>query len=45
MISQGAYVEEKDYTKALELTDKALELSPHYVDALALRSKLKDALK
>ena len=41
----GVYVEEKNYQKALEVTNKALELSPHYVDALALRAKLQEAVK
>ena len=41
----GVYVEEKNYPKALEMVDKALALSPHYADALALRSKLQEAVK
>ena len=41
----GVYVEEKNYHKALEMTDKALALSPHYADALALRTTLQNALK
>ena len=41
----GVYVQEKNYQKALEMTDKALALSPHYADALALRSSLQEALK
>ena len=41
----GVYVEEKNYHKALEVTDKALALSPHYIEALALRAKLQEAVK
>ena len=41
----GVYVEEKNYPKALEMVDKALALSPHYADALALRSKLQEVVK
>jgi Tetratricopeptide repeat len=41
----GVYVEEKNYQKALEVTNKALELSPHYIEALALRAKLQEAVK
>ena len=41
----GVYVEEKNYQKALEVTNKALDLSPHYVEALALRAKLQEAVK
>ncbi len=41
----GVYVEEKNYQKALEMTDKALALSPHYADALALQTTLRNALK
>jgi lysophospholipase L1-like esterase len=41
----GVYVEEKNYQKGLEMTDKALALSPRYADALALRQKLQEALK
>jgi len=41
----GVYVEKADYQKALEMTKKALALSPHYADALALQSKLEETMK
>ena len=41
----GVYVQEKNYQKALEMTDKALALSPHYAEALSLRSNLQEAVK
>ena len=40
----GVYIEEKDYQKALQMTEKALSLNPRYADALALHARLKQAL-
>ncbi|MGA9408773.1 MAG: tetratricopeptide repeat protein, partial [Bacteroidota bacterium] len=41
----GVYIAEKDYQKALQVTEKALALNPHYADALALHAMLRTAVK
>ncbi len=41
----GVYVNKKDYKKALEMIDKALELKPNYAEALGLQRQLMEALK
>lgn len=41
----GTYVNGNNYTKALEMVNKAISISPDYRDALALRNQLQQALK
>ena len=41
----GAYVNDNNYKKALEVVDKAIAISPDYQEALALRYQLQQAMK
>ena len=41
----GTYVNESNYTKALEMVSKAIAISPDYSDAIVLRNQLQHAMK